>query len=120
MTPTVDTKTVKTALGFAQEAALTLAKGPAATGFVVTKKGAGALRDRRKARKAAQPQTSRRITPVRALAVVGGVVLVTAGAAVVGRLRGRELPPVADAPPSLGTPSTNGASTNGSSAHTTS
>ena len=43
MTSTPDSATAKKALGIARDTALTLAKGPAATGFVVTRKGVSVL-----------------------------------------------------------------------------
>ncbi|MBY6687907.1 hypothetical protein HQ305_03810 [Rhodococcus sp. BP-149] len=116
MTSTPDSATAKKALGIARDTALTLAKGPAATGFVVTRKGVSVLRSRRAQQRAARPAPVRAAAPVRRgrfvpgrrAGVIGLLGLLGAGAVAFSRSRRTELPPPAAEPPSLGTPTTNG------------
>ncbi|KIQ19363.1 hypothetical protein [Rhodococcus sp. MEB064] len=121
MTSTPDTAIAKKALGIARDTALTLAKGPAATGFVVTRKGVSILRSRRAQQRAGRPSVPaparkdrRRFAAARRAGLVGLLVLAGAGAVAFSRARRTELPPPAAEPPSLGTPGSNGtASSNG-------
>lgn len=123
MTTTPDTATAKKALGLARDTALTLAKGPAATGFVVTRKGVSVLRERRArsraesvgvpeprrlATAATKESRRRRLVPGRRVALVALLALAGAGVAAVLSSRRTEVPPPAAAPPGLGTPNTNG------------
>lgn len=116
MTPTPDRATTKKALGIAREVALTLAKGPAATGFIVTKKGVSTVRARRADRRSTTPTAlvsspgagrersrGRRFSTVLVVALA-----LAAGAVAFSRARRTELPPPAAEPPRLGAPSTNG------------
>ncbi len=116
MTTAPDRATAKKALGLARETATTLAKGPAATGFVVTRKGVQVLRARRaRAREdGAGPTPARAPRPTRRSrrsgrsrvvrwGLLGLAVAVAAGAAA-ARSRRTELPPPAAEPPRLDTP----------------
>ncbi|MBY6363980.1 hypothetical protein [Rhodococcoides corynebacterioides] len=116
MTTAPDRATAKKALGIARETATTLAKGPAATGFVVTRKGVQVLRARRaRARedggvstpvRAPRPARRRRSGRSRVLriGVLGLVAAAAAGALAAARSRRTELPPPAAEPPRLDTP----------------
>ena len=117
MTPTVDKATVKKALGMTGSAATTLAKGPAATGFFVARRGVKELRSRRAARRVDAPLPVRGRSRGTSTPVVVVAVLVAVAAAVAfARTRRREVPPITDAPPSLNAPQAP-ASTNGAGAH---
>ncbi|WP_261773639.1 hypothetical protein [Rhodococcoides corynebacterioides] len=116
MTTAPDRATAKKALGIARETATTLAKGPAATGFVVTRKGVQVLRARRaRAREdggvstpVRAPRTTRRSgrSRVLRLGLLGLVAAAAAGAIAAARSRRTELPPPAAEPPRLDTPVT--------------
>ena len=116
MTTAPDRATAKKALGIARETATTLAKGPAATGFVVTRKGVQVLRARRaRARdesaasapvRAPRPARRRRSGRSRVVrwGLLGLVAAAAAGALAAARSRRTELPPPAAEPPRLDTP----------------
>lgn len=117
MTSTPDSATAKMALGIARDTALTLAKGPAATGFVVTRKGVSMLRSRRAQQRAggsnlqvsqAKRQKSSRFATGRRAGLILALSIVAAAAVAFSRSRRTEVPPPAAQPPGLGTPSTNG------------